>query len=1257
MAEFSFPTSPSLNQTYTFQGKTWKYNGVGWALVTNVDAAQLAWNTANLATIYATSADTLAQSAYDTANTKFSTTGGTITGNTSIFGNLTVSGNISYTGNVISTTIRGNTGQFFGFTSNGFNAIYAGIPSGYLVEPQMITQFTANYDGYAGVNHQNINSGTLSSVDAFFTPDNGSVNDTFLDLGMASSTYNYPGYTMITPNDGYLIAYGNTETGGGNMIVATGLNNDIIFTTGGVNIENEMARFKDGVGLVLKTLPITFADGSQQNTAAASLAYSTASFDKANLAYTVAGHAVNSITGGSITGNISITGNLVVTGANVALGNVGSVHIYGGNTGQILVTDSQGNLSFIDLPTTNTTTYTASTLTLTNGVYVSGSVTDTQVLNDGNYYAITDGSNTGPAWIITTTFTGVTAFNRLVTNIDYTAASGHTIYFQIYNYVTSTWDNIGSYSGASGYSQYALEVLDYSSYISGGTVQARLYHSNAGNVLHATHLDYIALQLSSQGAQGPRGATGATGSTGAGVATGGTAGQVLVKNSSTNYDTSWSSDLINAYAIANAANTLATSGYAQANAANTLATSSYSLANNISTYSIAGYAQANAANTLATSAYIAGNTNASNITATNTYAVSAYGQANSANTLATSSYNASNTNASNITATNTYAVSGYNQANAANTLASSAYVQANAANNLAASAYNQANAANTLATSSYSQANAANTLATSSYSLANNISTYSIAGYAQANAANTLATSAYNAGNTNATNITATNTFAAAAFSTANASNTLATSAYQSSNAVSTYSQAAYALANTSSSAITVIQGVDNTQNTNITLLQGAMTTANANIAYILQGQLAQNTIINNTANIASGAFTKANGAVQTGFTTISANGNSIASTSNNDTLTITSAAANGINILNPSSKTIDIGLRVSGVTAGGYGNTSIIPSITVDAFGRVTNISNNTIYVPPGTTIVANTGQLTANAATGTVALGLATTSVTPGTYGGTNQVPVLTIDAYGRITAASNTASNTSSPSISNVLVETIDVYTGDNSTVLYTLSVSPVSKSYTLVNIDGITQQKSTYSVIGNQLTFSTAPPTGSKIEVMTTTSTSGAIISLTDFGGSNNAIYSSSANTLVAGTLPVVAGGTGVTTSSGANSVVLRDSNQNISSVGQTTNVSTYLTSTSYTTSSTSQVTVDSFATATYRSAKYEAQMTSGTSYHVIEMRVLHDGTNPLMAQYGEIITGSSLGTFDVSISSGNVNLLFTPTNSVTTVKLVRQNIVV
>lgn len=99
----------------------------------------------------------------------------------------------------------------------------------------------------------------------------------------------------------------------------------------------------------------------------------------------------------------------------------------------------------------------------------------------------------------------------------------------------------------------------------------------------------------------------------------------------------------------------------------------------------------------------------------------------------------------------------------------------------------------------------------------------------------------------------------------------------------------------------------------------------------------------------------------------------------------------------------------------------------------------------------------------------------------------------------------------------------------------------------------------------------------------------------------------------------------------------------------------LTSVEYQTSSTSQISVDFFQTSQFRSAKYYVQLTSGGNYHVIELRVLHDGTTVYMIQYGEMYTNVSLGTFDAEITSGFLYLLFTPVNASTTVKLTRNTI--
>ena len=79
----------------------------------------------------------------------------------------------------------------------------------------------------------------------------------------------------------------------------------------------------------------------------------------------------------------------------------------------------------------------------------------------------------------------------------------------------------------------------------------------------------------------------------------------------------------------------------------------------------------------------------------------------------------------------------------------------------------------------------------------------------------------------------------------------------------------------------------------------------------------------------------------------------------------------------------------------------------------------------------------------------------------------------------------------------------FTGDGSTVAFTLGSNPNAENNTQVYIDGIYQQKDGYSVSGAVLTFSVAPPNLSTIEVMVTTAmavgaTSSDLVSYTPAG---------------------------------------------------------------------------------------------------------------------------------------------------------------
>ena len=91
----------------------------------------------------------------------------------------------------------------------------------------------------------------------------------------------------------------------------------------------------------------------------------------------------------------------------------------------------------------------------------------------------------------------------------------------------------------------------------------------------------------------------------------------------------------------------------------------------------------------------------------------------------------------------------------------------------------------------------------------------------------------------------------------------------------------------------------------------------------------------------------------------------------------------------------------------------------------------------------------------------------------------------------------------------------------------------------------------------------------------------------------------------------------------------------------------------TTTTTSESSLDSFSASSFRSAKYQIQITQGSSYNITEINLVHDGSDSYGTEYGTVRTGISLASFNTDIDGGNVRLLATPaSSSSTTFKLVR-----
>ena len=115
-------------------------------------------------------------------------------------------------------------------------------------------QYGGSQNNFLQAVTQNANTGNVASTDIVAVANNGSDSVNYIDMGITGSGYAQPAYALTKGNDGYLIVAGNAlATYGGNLVISTYTQRDIIFALNGGNVSNEVARFRSNTNTFVVT--------------------------------------------------------------------------------------------------------------------------------------------------------------------------------------------------------------------------------------------------------------------------------------------------------------------------------------------------------------------------------------------------------------------------------------------------------------------------------------------------------------------------------------------------------------------------------------------------------------------------------------------------------------------------------------------------------------------------------------------------------------------------------------------------------------------------------------------------------------------------------------------------------------------------------------------------------------------------------------------------------------------------------------------
>jgi hypothetical protein len=215
----------------------------------------------------------------------------------------------------------------------------------------------------------------------------------------------------------------------------------------------------------------------------------------------------------------------------------------------------------------------------------------------------------------------------------------------------------------------------------------------------------------------------------------------------------------------------------------------------------------------------------------------------------------------------------------------------------------------------------------------------------------------------------------------------------------------------------------------------------------------------------------------------------------NDSTLTVTAGtglSGGGTFTTNQSSDSaVTVNLDDTAVTPGTYGDANNTPQITIDQQGRITSATTVTTAGSGSggggaeLSIERNVFTATANQTAFTISSDITASSNTQVYIDGVYQAKSNYTTSGSVVTFSTGVPLGSEVEVVHFIAVYSkiyTDTFTGNGSTTQYTTSKDVSDENETQVYIDGVYQSKDNYTTSGTTVTFSTAPPNGTAIEVV-------------------------------------------------------------------------------------------------------------------------------------------------------------------------------